>query len=233
MEWEIKNDGTVTSLNLNLTNLAPEVGAGVSAKDEIATAPRWTGILRKETFTLLNNSPLKNFTTLMLIMLPAFSFAQFRVDAGVSLNKLHNVEYVLRRGGLSVNPAISLGYEYAHLKKIFFSSNVGYMVHGGYNHDPIQMVKVKVNAPAVWINTVGNYKLTEGKYVSFVTMGPRLNFFLEEEVRYTRKRVELGGTAGIGLYKPGPITAGVKFEYVASYYRGYSMLATAFFRLKK
>lgn len=180
---------------------------------------------------------MKHNLTLIVLLFPVLSFAQFRLDAGVAISKSYGDNVPYSRAGMMIAPAISIGYDYGHRKKVFFSTNAGYTEHGGYFNNPFWNRKEKINYPAIWVNTVGNYKLTKGKCIGFITAGPRVNCFLEEpeylNEKFYKYRFEVGGTIGAGVYMEGKITSGVKFEYVASYFRANTVIATAFFRLKK
>lgn len=186
---------------------------------------------------------MRKIFTICLLAIASFAHAQFRVDLGASFSNIRKMQHI-GASKIMTSPAFSIGLDYLKKDRTFLSSNLGYMEHGGnysiYNTDgygnSTGTSTQRISFPAVYLNTIANYKITKKGVIPFIFLGPRLNYFIDdvtESPMYSEYNLEIGGSVGFGVYKDGFLAPGIKFEYIISSFKGNQFAATAFIRFKK
>lgn len=130
-----------------------------------------------------------------LFLMPICSFTQtLKLNLGPSFSNAS--------GELVVGLSTTVGVDYFETKWTFLSANLG-LVQRGISKNSYTTANIQ-----------GNIKLSQGKFIPFFSIGPRVDYFLDAPEIWDHSRYVIGANGGVGLMKRmEKLELGVRADY--------------------
>lgn len=168
--------------------------------------------------------------TLILLLLPILGYGQtLKLNFGPSFSTILRPAHMPDRGGIE-NVLIGLsgtgGIDFLESHLGFLSVNAGLVQKGrkdrvtriNPNTNEHYMVIAKTQFSYATGNITANIKLSSGNLVPIVSIGPRIDYFIDQPEGTTLPAFQFGANAGIGLLQySGNWRYGLRADYLHNF----------------
>jgi hypothetical protein len=172
---------------------------------------------------------MRNIILILFLLVPALSPAQtLKINAGATMSTIIPPEVTRIPTGVKnvlIGSIASIGVDYTETKWGFLSSNIGFVQKGRRNEviytdalgNEINTATVRIRYNYATLSTTMNFKLSQSSLIPFFSIGPRVDYLLNQKDFYDPKEMQFafGLNGGFGLLKRfNKIELGAKIDYL-------------------